>query len=252
MRLLISALATVLCFLSTLHVASAQETTATPGDEVYETIYLKSGTKIVGRVVQWDPDPESIFIFETTDGRQFRVYSKTVRRVRSNNSLALQKHYRFKEQGIYQRTTLGVSAGPEVGQTLTHSIGYRWNRKLGVGVGAGYANYRNGQGQRLIPVFAEIHGFLQEKNVSPYYSFRAGYAWADGREDYGWSDQSRGGAFVKPELGYRLGASDAVNFMIGVGVKLQKANFVKEDDVKIWYDEDYTVKRYELSLALVF
>ena len=149
MKIVTTVICTLLC-LCTLQIISAQETSTCSEEKVYEAVYLESGSKIIGRILEWDPDPDGLFKFEFQDGRQITLFTKSVRRVRSLTSIKIEKPYRFKEQGLYQRMTLGVSSGPVAGQTLTHSVGYRWNKMLGVGIGAGYANYRNGEGQRLI------------------------------------------------------------------------------------------------------
>lgn len=80
-----------------------------------------------------------------------------------------------KERGLGGRIDIGwgFSNTPNIGG----SVGYNFNRKLFVGLGAGYEYYLNGDGpynDPVIPVYADIRYQFGGSRITPYLGVKAG------------------------------------------------------------------------------
>ena len=195
-----------------------------------DIIKLKQGHTVQGKIIEWvhdeyviirlDSGAEVKFPFESIE----TILQKELKRKRKINQI---KEYSFSESGLYNSTSLDASLNEQSGYGLSHAIGWQFNRLLGIGIGSGLDSYTFNQERLIIPLFIEIRSFILKKNISPYVILRAGYGFALKNEENQITDAD-GGLFLNPEIGYRIGAKDGVNVMLGVGIKIQKATYTFE------------------------
>ena len=223
-------------------------TLASQDKSYYDVIELKNGLSLRGLIVSYDQD--QTITFQLFKGDQILLKQDEIQKVSHVNLGKIPKPYAFKESGLYHATLVSISLSNQRGYSITHAIGHKLNKRLALGLGTGLEDYENGNGKRIIPLFAEVRGYLWSKKVTPYYSLRTGYGIALKNQDFSITD-TQGGLLVNPEIGYRLGGSELVNVIIGIGLKYQKAQFTYR-----WGDtineQNITYKRYFLSLGIVF
>ena len=136
------------------------------------------------------------------------------------------------------------------GAGLSYSIGHRFKRMLGIGVGAGIETNDFFNDRDMIPVFAEARGYFKAARISPYYAMKIGYGFPL-LHAYSFEIDADGGIFISPEIGVRFGGR-SVNYFLGVDYKLQKARYVDQ----FWDGgtsvDEITYRRLELRTGLTF
>lgn len=237
------------------------------GQEVTESVNekdvilkLKDGSQLEGEIIEWK-EAEYIIIktiwspamkFEMANVEN--VVQKSTLNYRSNKI----KPYNFIEKGIYfsARAQLitgndGSRAYHRNGYGLSISGGYRFHRLFGVGVGTGFDQFIWDSGEEMIPIFAEVNGFLTSKLTTPFYNIQAGYSLALEDERYLQVD-SEGGWMLYPSIGIRFGQHN-VKYTIDMGYKFQKAKYSYQDPwtVTTISDQTLTYKRLCLRFGIL-
>ena len=236
-----------------------------------DSVFLKDGKIITGQVVRF----KNKVLIEQANDYWLAIPSKSVDRLiihvgqkSSVNFTAkakqnrLDRPYAFQEQGIYNVSYLSIINGlayntgdPQLGLGLQHTIGVQLKRGIGLGIGAGLDNYTvsDPNGGLVLPVFAEMRGYLAAKNWAPYYSVNLGYGFAFKDETVGIT-AARGGIMLHPAFGFRMGARNDMNFLFDLGYKFQQVTLTKvfnfwnfETQVQdIWY------QRFSLRIGMIF
>ncbi len=240
--------------------------------EVYiDSIFLKDGKIITGKVTRF----KNKVLIEQANDYWLAIPSASVDRliihVGQKGSVKFtaktkqdrfNRPYAFQERGIYNVTYLGIINGlayntsdPQLGLGLQHTVGLQLQRGIGVGIGAGFDNYTvsDPNGGLVLPVFAEMRGYLNANNWSPYYSVSLGYGFAFKDEEVGIT-AAKGGIMLHPAFGFRMGAREDMNFLFDLGYRFQHVTLTKvfnfwnvETQVQdIWY------RRFSLRIGMIF
>ncbi|HLF63263.1 MAG TPA: hypothetical protein VI603_05910 [Saprospiraceae bacterium] len=220
------------------------------------TVYRLDGSILKGEITEWNTE---YIRLKLLSGIEITLPSEEVRKVISRNVPkptvrtrgTVEKLYQFKDEGIYHVTTTAFSAGPYAGLGVTHTVGYRFSRLFGMGVGTGAESFDIGSGNQIVPLFAEARGFFMAQNISPYYAVRAGYGFSLKNTENNIT-KTRGGMTFGAELGYRFGATRAVNFFTGVGVHFQKATYWYEWPWEGRFTDEVKYRRTELKFGVIF
>lgn len=227
------------------HLISAQEY------QFEDQIKFKNGHVLTGEIIEYRPD--DLVVFQLKGGNSIEIPVSYIARIWQDAvSIKASKPNQFKDRGVYFVLNGSTSFSEEKLYSLTHTIGFRFNRYIGIGIGAGLENFEDGEGKRVVPFYGEARGFLLDKKISPYYSLRAGYGIGLKNKDFNIEGTS-GGWHLNPEIGYRLGGYDAINVMIGVGMKFQDVTFHYESPWDGSRSTDFiNYRRYTVTLGLVF
>ena len=230
-------------------------------DEV--VVYLKSGTMFSGAVKEWkigetitivtDSGNEYTFSGETVDKViQLKLYEKSM-------NMKFDTPYNFKESGLYYsfkghfiNGNFGDRQNENHGLGISVLVGKRFNRLLGVGVGAGYDAYILDSGERVLPIFAEVSGYISPKHTTLAYGLAAGYSLAFNNEDYNIID-AKGGLMVHPNIGIRFGKKK-LKYTLDLGYRFQKAEFTYRDawNARSRYEQRLLYKRVTLRFGVLF
>ena len=186
-----------------------------------------------------------------------RVIQRCPRRLLPGRSAEEAASYSFREKGWYHATRAAILSGvDDLDFSLQHSTGYKFNRWLGIGLGAGVENLDYLQSATIptYPVFLEIRGYLSAKNVSPFYALGGGYAMV-GKEpettnNRWWQAQSddwTGGWMAQAQAGYRCGN----HFFVYGGIRLQRKSLYWEG-INIYGTDRFLHKRLELGAGILF
>ena len=198
------------------------------GKEV--TVHLKDGSVISGQLSAWEYN-KMIIIF--SEGAMLRFPSEDVLKVVEIAEPVKRKKPQIthKKEGWYYNIKAEVMAGNEggrahhrVGWGLTGSAGYQWNPFFMTGIGTGYREFIWDSGEEVVPVFAEVAGFLGNRAVRPYYNVQMGYSFAYSNEGAGILN-AKGGLSLYPSVGISFGRGD-MRKTIDLGYNLQKATYV--------------------------
>ncbi|MEM6967242.1 MAG: hypothetical protein AAF573_20940 [Bacteroidota bacterium] len=232
-------------------------------NENHDIVYMKNGSIFKGKIIHYD-QRENLRL-ELSSGHVVILESRRVRKIIQGDvdpallikPERVKKPYNFREQGLYVTTFVGYHGGGSAfeaaetnhGLGVQASLGYQFHRLLGVGAGIGMDYYYSGSGQNFMPVFGEVRGYLLPRNVTPMYSFAAGYGFAFEDEERNITN-AQGGLMVHPSVGFRFGGSKTMNFTLEAGVKIQKGTF----EYVVWdvIEHRMTYRRFVVKAGIVF
>lgn len=227
-------------------------------DDCQDIVYLRGGSEYRGKITEYAPGGNLVIV--TWNGVTMTVPADNVKRVvqRCKESRRRQpRDYDFKERGLYNATRLGVLVGQTyvgekaTGASLYHSIGWMFNRWIGAGIGGGVETFSpDGFEAPSYPIFVEARGYFLEKNVTPFYTIGAGWAFTgkNAGSQWGYTDNWSGGWLAKMQIGYRLGN----HFTMHGGLSFQK----KTRDWRStwggeWGKDRILHKRLELGIGVI-
>ncbi len=222
-------------------------------------IHLEYGSMVEGTVLEWKYG-EFIKI-KTPDGLELEFPHTAVKKVVKKDLVKTEAihPYTFEEEGMYYtfKTQLitannGDRANGVYGFGISVSGGKKFNRHLSLGGGVGHDVMIWNTGEKFIPLFGEVTGYLSPKNASLFYNVAAGYSFALKDEDYGITAAS-GGLMVYPSFGLRFGRK-AEKLMLDVGYKFQKAEFTyaSQWDARNTGEQRLLYKRLVLRFGVLF
>jgi hypothetical protein len=226
-----------------------------------DVVWLKGDSRLTGTILRWELARGMEFQLATGAILQIprSEITKVYQDVTPNTALAMGvgsrkiwRPYAFREHGLYQTFSLFVNVADPGGAGLHYSIGHRFNRMLGVGVGLGIESNDFWNDRQMVPVYVEARGFFRPQKISPYYAFKVGYGIAL-KHNYAEEIAAKGGLMISPEIGIRFG-SRAVNYYLGMEYKLQQASYVTTFR---WQGDGTTTdkityKRLELRTGIIF
>ncbi len=222
-----------------------------------DIVYLKGGTVLQGKIIE--SDSAGNFVMATWNGVEMTFAKENVQRIvqKCKKEKRPPKIYDFKETGLYNATRFGVLVGQtyygenSVGFTIYHSVGWMFNRWLGAGIGGGAEIFSpDGNEVATYPLFAEVRGYFQAKNVTPFYTVGGGWAFAgkNSESSWGYNENWQGGWLAKVQIGYRFGN----NFTLQGGLSLQNKT---RDWQSVWggeWGQDRILhKRLELGIGII-
>jgi hypothetical protein len=198
-----------------------------------DAVYLKSGSVIIGKLVQNDSlggvkisNDCGIWFYNLQDVDSVRVIS----------SLQSQE---LKKSGYYNLSSMGLLFGEGADGThpfasLTTVNGWQFGQRVFTGIGLGYEFYEWG----VLPVFADVKYFFKQNVVTPFISFKAGYSFPlskrkSGSDYYTQYGQTYGGVLVNPEVGLLIpvGAANAIS--VTVGYQYQELSY---NEIQIYWN----------------
>lgn len=256
-----------ICMLYTI-AGSSQETRSlqldtSPVQTIVDVVLLKDGSKLSGRIMQWDLARGMQFKLIT--GAEMMIPKVEIAKVYQDIPFASApvtgvpeyyhrgpKQYSFKEEGVYQTFSGFLNFSDNGGAGVHYSIGYRLSRMLGVGIGSGFESNDFFYTRNIVPLYAEARGFFLPQRITPYYALKIGYGFALTDELAGTID-AKGGIHFCPEFGVRFGGRNVCYYM-GLEYKIQNATFTNSD----WwggqgeFTDVISYRRTELRMGLVF
>ena len=246
-----------------------------------DKVYLKDGSSFIGRIVAYQIGdtlelqllsgdklvvaPEQLEKVQQglIDATAYRVYLRSAERKQSVKTLkgdstqTRNKPYAFRETGWYNATSIamfnpsGALSYHSWGVGAQTVVGYQLNRRIGAGLGIGIDTYDTERGETLYPVFAEVRSYLLARKISPYLLVQGGYGLAFKNTELGLNN-AKGGLYLHPAIGYRLGGSAGVNVTLDLGVKFQDASFERTYPWGETEERLLTYRRLTVRTGLVF
>ena len=148
------------------NLVSAQDSVATK--PIVDVVWLKDGSKLSGTIMKW----------ELARGMELKLITGAIVQIpkeeivkvyqdlpfSSQSSLAPElyprgpKPYAFREEGLYQTFSGFISFSEPGGAGIHYSIGHRFNRMLGVGIGVGFESNDFWYTRNMVPLYAEARG----------------------------------------------------------------------------------------------
>lgn len=248
----------VLFVLSSANFAVAQDNIV-QNDPSEVIIVLNNGSRLEGRILHLEP--ENYIEIESTWGQTLRFYKNQYKRVIQKSAAAvkgIREEYNFKEQGWYAALR-GQWIGGNDGSRAHHvsgigfsvSGGHRIHRLLAIGGGIGYDQYVWDSGEDLIPVFAEISGYLMPSHTSLFYNIQSGYSFASPDERY-LLQEAKGGWMFYPSVGIRFGTDD-LKYSLDFGYKFQHAEYTYRNawEAERTHTQDVLYKRLCLRFGIL-
>ena len=201
-----------------------------------ETVYLKNGSIIKGKVIEMVPGKE--IKVQTNDGSLFVYQMDEVDKVvkngennptRNNGSSEVRRPFRFPVdaseydlQGFRGMVEFAYITGSFDAPELSLSLGYQFNPYFFLGVGAG-AQYLSNIEKAGIPIYLDMRGTLFLGKVSPYFALKMGYEkLTDWYVD--------GGFYCSPVVGVKLMTTRRQAVTLGLGASIFKPEDWSKDN----------------------
>jgi len=225
-------------------------------------VVLKDGTTFSGEVKNWKVGKEITIISQA--GNEYSFDGEDIEKImeqkyyEKNLNLQFKEPYNFKEEGIYYalrghfiKGNFGDRQNESHGAGISGLIGKRFNRFVGIGVGAGYDSYIVDSGESVLPIFAELTGYFTPTNNSLSYGLAAGYGLAFANQDKNIID-AKGGLMVHPNIGLRFGTK-SLKYTLDLGYKFQKAQFTFRNiwDGRSRFEQRLLYKRVTLRFGVL-
>ena len=229
---------------------------------IIDVVLLKDGSRLSGTIVRWDLARGMEFKLATgavvniPKEEISRVYQDTqfTPNVESDPGLYMRRDrpYAFREEGLYNTFSVFLDFSTNGGAGIHYSVGHKFNKLLGVGIGTGFESHDFNYTRNIVPLYAEARGYFLSQKISPYYAFKMGYGFALTSPENGTLD-AKGGFRLSPEMGIRFGGR-SVNYYMGLEYILQNATFTNTD---CWgsqgeFTDVISYRRMELRMGLVF
>ena len=236
------------------------------------TIVLRSESIIKGELIDWQQDDyviikvkgiaDPLVIKQENIKRNITVdqnYNVQLREeIKGLRSLSKSSKNNFKNEGLYSTlkghfitANEGDRARGTNGFGISISAGHRFCRLLAVGGGFGYDQFIWDSGEEMIPLFAEVSGFINDAPTSLFYNLQAGYSIALFDDDF-LIDNARGGIMIYPSIGLRFGQGDT-KMTLDFGYKIQNATYTYADiwDSTTTREQKLTYKRMTLRIGVL-
>jgi hypothetical protein len=229
-----------------------------PKAEFKDRVAFKNGNVFYGKLLLVVPNDSLVFEFPSGNEATFRYadIKKITMATPPKAAVSIEKPYHFREKGLYgvvaYANSIGKSAGSiRGGVGASAVVGWKFNRLVGVGVGAAYDHLYLANGDApVLSVFSEWRGYLQAKPKSEYFSLAAGFAQPLRQKGNNYSELNAG-FMLQPTFGYRFGASSRYNFFADFGARFQRVGM---QTLNQWSENNYTVtyQRWILRGGIVF
>ena len=151
----------------------------------------------------------------------------------------------------------------QVSPSITMTQGYMFNEHWAAGIGVGFEIFN----QNIFPLFADIRYTLWDNKISPYFSFKTGYAFNPSKTKhhddgisldfypyyvYNADVKNSGGLMVHPEIGVKVPLSEKSDLLFTVAYRYQalKSEISRDydsDNFELW---KHTEKLYKLSFGI--
>jgi len=237
-------------------------------DDLIDIIYLKNRSIFKGKVLE---EGEEIIKFQLRENNiELEFESEKVKKIIrdvpvfyfGDNLIKLSKikEYAFKEKGFYQSLDVSLMLEFKEEEEMAQKgfgfrfvYGYRFNRWLGVGLGLGMDQYDLKNDDKIIPVFANLQGFMLAKRVSPMYNIDFGIGL--GLYDNQFLENIKPGILFHPSLGLRLNSSERSNVTLDMGLRFQTItnnSFIIDNSGNFFEEEIVQYNRLVLRLGILF
>jgi hypothetical protein len=227
--------------------------------EFSDKVYLKNGSRIVGKILFYQP--EDTVQVKVESGQILRFAPQQILKVRMSEIAGVktsraERPYSFKERGMYDALSFNINLGrssysANQGIGFQNVVGYQFSRLVGTGIGVSYDSYYIANGQSdVISVFGEYRGYLNKRNTTEYITFAAGYGHPKSNKNEILTNR-KGSFMVQPTIGLRFGASNRYNFFADLGFRWQQVRF---EEINTWRENRYTVmyRRWILRGGILF
>lgn len=231
-------------------------------EPIVDVVLLKDGSRLTGTIVRWDLARGMEFKLAT--GAVINIPKEEITRVYQDTQftpnverdpglyMTRPRPYAFKEEGLYNTFSVFLDFSTNGGAGLHYSVGHKFNKLLGVGIGTGFESHDFNYTRNIVPLYAEARGYFLSQKITPYYAVKMGYGFALESPENGTLD-AKGGFRFSPEMGIRFGGR-SVNYYMGLEYILQNATFTNTD----WWGSQgeftdvISYRRMELRMGLVF
>ena len=168
-------------------------------------------------------------------------------------------YYPYSSTSAYYDVKTKLRIAP----SITMTQGYMFNEHWAAGIGVGFEIFN----YNVFPLFADIRYTLWDNKISPFFSFKTGYAFNLSKikhhDDgialnfypyyvYNADVKNSGGLMVHPEIGVKVPLSEKADILFTVAYRYQalKTEVSSEyisDNIELW---KHTEKLYNLSFGL--
>lgn len=201
--------------------------------QAQDVIYTKTGSVFRGEIIKYEE--EGRVELQIATGDTIKLARKRIRKIIQKGA---EKPLKYK--GWFYHLQPGLNGGGRKNESLTlgvnfqNTIGYQYNRWIGLGLNVGVDKYFGGRDLTFIPIALNARGYFLNRSRTPYYSVDFGYGYAIlGDEQI--FNRARGGMMFHPAIGIRFGGHNGA-FTLDFGVKVQ--------DVTLHYDSSQIPDRW--------
>lgn len=242
----------------------ADTTNSFKGLRHIDKVLTKQGYIYQGKIVEMG---EEVLVMDILGGFRLHLNQNAIKKIEQiclncndGNANRYFEKYNFKEKGIYTHLAGGVISGIDDLSFSAHAtVGKMERRSFGYGGGVGVFTFINyGSRKTFIPIFGEVRSYLKSKKNSPFVAFKAGYGIEKKQKFQNiWQEiptSQRGGLFLHPSIGFRMGASEGINFIFDFGFLFQQSrnNYQLSDEGVGTEWIKYKYQRWQFNIGVLF
>jgi hypothetical protein len=158
----------------------------------------------------------------------------------------------------YQRIDISYAIGGQIyndnfiynpGGSFQTTFGFHVNKDVAIGIGAGYQAFED---EKFIPIYAEVLGYKKQKNNAPFIKMQMGYSlgWSDAFPDNINYDYS-GGVFIDVGMGRKINLKNNYSIMFHWSYRHQFATMEYETYGNETYTQNLNYDMIVISLGIM-
>lgn len=209
--------------------------------ESTQTIMLKDGTEIVGKIISMDSGQ---VLIQSENLNKIYIDEASIKRIDYSSEY-------LKSKRDYFNVSTGVLLNKN-NLNATLQMGYHRKMKhalfLGGGLGVDIYDYDNGD--FILPIFATIGVSGKRAKLNPFAAINLGYGFTITDDESSNTVSSQGGLMINPRYGVEM-VNDNFSVSFFGGLKFQKATYIYE----VWngeFEEENKYRKLEFGIGFNF
>ena len=218
-----------------------------------ETIYLKNGSIVRGRILEIKPD--DYVKFKTEDGNYWVFKSNEIEKFDLTDKLNKKTNDSLKTINVL--CDLGFLVGSienEMKAPLSFMarINYRISKQFYFGLGSGLEFFQ----MTYVPVYAELRFKPESSRVSIFFQGGETFPFNSKGNINSAEYKYKRGYFINPGISYTFDYKSDAAFIISIGYRYQKTDASLITSPQYYYSNDYSVitrlNRFSIRLGYIF
>lgn len=224
-----------------------------------DKLYLNNGSIIYGSFMDYHNNGD--VSLQVYGGRIITFPERFVKKVKTKkrNYYYPYKKVSYRDKHWYHRADLSFLAGNNdtrnelgFGVSLDYSLGYRFRKEFGLGLGVGWTTFSVGTQEYFLPLKIDMVSYFSEKAFSPFVRLQIGRSFSIVNKEF--LEKSNGGWMINPSIGWVLGGQEDMDYTIDIGFIMQKAYY--RYNFRGWREtiteQDVIFRRFLIRFGILF
>jgi hypothetical protein len=216
-----------------------------------DVLYLKNGSIIRGKIISNKTD--SIFKIQSKDGNIWAFKAKETDSIKKEKYQSKNEKYVIKKTGFSTITDIGLFLPLKESSGGYLSFGVAPTYFIFPNFSAGFGLNLDLNNQTYFPVYADLHYYINRKNIAHFLQFSIGHAFPKEKEiniEYR-SLENKGGLYIAAGFGIELPQNENTSILMSFTYRYQQNNY-KSKPGDTYYELIDKNNRYAIKFGLLF